>query len=131
MESLNSAFVLDTSSAVEVGTWDPQTTGLTNASLAGTYYVGTSEVLSQSSQPELDIITLTSAGGMQFTSDTTSTLNQTTGAVRSDTYSLNSNGTFSTGSSGGLVVGVAISGSKFVIVNNLLSTFPVLQIGQQ
>jgi hypothetical protein len=44
---------------------------------------------------------------------------------------LNSDGTFSTGSSGGTTVGIAISGSKLVIVNNPTLTFPTLQIGQR
>jgi hypothetical protein len=131
LNALNTAFVLGTDSAAELGSFEPQTLGLTNASMAGTYFAGTAEVVSQSAQAEVDIITLTSNGIMQITRDTASTLSQTAGAVGSDTYAINSAGTFSTGSSGGTVVGVAISGSKFVIVNNPTLTFPVLQIGQR
>jgi hypothetical protein len=97
----------------------------------GTHFGGTTEVLSQSAQAEVDIITLTSNGIMQITRDTASTLSQTAGAVGSDTYAINSDGTFRTGSSGGAVVGVAISGRKFAIVNNPTLMFPVLQIGQR
>jgi hypothetical protein len=131
LNSLNTAFVLGTDPAIELGTFEPQTTGLTNASLAGTYFVGTSEVVNQAAQAEVGILTLTSNGILTSTSDAASTLSQTTGVASADTYSLNSDGTFSTGSSGGTTVGVAISGSKFVIVNNPTLTFPTLQIGQR
>ncbi|HMD84582.1 MAG TPA: Ig domain-containing protein [Terriglobia bacterium] len=131
LNSLNTAFVLGTDSAIELGSFEPRTTGLTNASLAGTYFVGTSEVVNQAAQAEVGIVTLTSNGIVTSTSDTASTLSQTAGASSSDTYSLNPDGTFSTGSSGGTTVGMAISGSKFVIVNNPTLTFPTLLIGQQ
>jgi hypothetical protein len=131
LNALNTAFVLGTDSAIELGSFEPQATGLTNASLAGTYFVGTSEVVNQAAQAEVGIVTLTSNGIMTSTSDTASTLSQTAGAAGSDTYLLNSDGTFSTGSSGGTTVGMAISGSKFVIVSNATLTSPTLLIGQQ
>jgi hypothetical protein len=131
LNSLNSAFVLGTDPASELGAFEPQMAGLTNASLAGTYYVGTSEVVNQAAQAEVGIVTLTSNGIITSTNDTASTLSQTAGAANSDTYFLNADGTFSTGSSGGITVGIAISGSKFVIVNNSTLTFPTLLIGQQ
>jgi hypothetical protein len=131
LNSLNSAFVVGTDSAIELGSFEPQTTGLTSASLAGTYFVGTSEIVSQAAQAEVGILTLTSTGVVTGISDAASTLSQTADTASSDTYALNSDGTFSTGSSGGTTVGIAISGSKFVIVNNPTLTFPTLLIGQQ
>jgi len=131
LNSLNSAFVIGTDPTVELGSFEPRTTGLTNASLAGTYFVGTSEVVNQAVQAEVGILTLTSNGIMTITSDAASTLSQTVGAASSDTLTLNSDGTFSTGSSGGTAVGIAISGSKLVIVNNPTLTFPSLLIGQR
>jgi hypothetical protein len=131
MNSLNSAFVVGTDAAIELGSFEPQATGLTNASLAGTYFVGTSEIVSQAAQAEVGILTLTSTGVVTSISDAASTLSQTAGTASSDTYSLNSDGTFSTGSSGGTTVGIAISGNKLVIVNNPTLTFPTLLIGQQ
>jgi hypothetical protein len=131
MNSLDAAFLLGTDSNVELGSFEPQTTGLTSASLAGTYFVGTSEVVNQGAQAEVGVLTLTSSGIVTTTTDAASTLSQTTGAAGSDTYSLNSDGTFSLGSSGATTVGIAISGSKFVIVNNPTLTFPTLQIGQR
>ncbi len=131
LNSLNTAFVLGTDSAIELGSFEPQTAGLTNASLAGTYFVGISEVVNQAVQAEVGIVTLTSNGIVTSTSDTASTLSQTAGAAGSDIYFFNPDGTFSTGSSGGTTVGIAISGSKFVLVNNPTLTFPTLLIGQQ
>ena len=131
LNSLDAAFVLGTDSKVELGSFEPQTTGLTSASMAGTYFVGTSEVVNQGAQAEVGMLTLTSNGIVTTTTDAASTLSQTTGAAGSDTYSLNSDGTFSMGSSGATTVGIAISGSKFVIVNNPTLTFPTLQIGQR
>ncbi len=131
LDALNTAFVLGTSSAMELGSFEPQTTGLTNASLAGTYFVGTSEVVSQAAQAEVGIVSLTSNGLITSTSDTASNLSQSAGVAGSDTYSLKPDGTFSTGSSAGTTVGIAISGSKYVIVNNPTLTFPTLLIGQR
>ena len=131
LNSLNFAFVLGTDSAIELGSFEPQTTGLNSASWAGTYFVGTSEIVNQAVQAEVGILTLASNGTVTSTSDSTSTLSQSAGAASSDTYSLNSDGTFSAASSGGTTVGIAISGTKFVIVNNSTLTFPTLQIGQQ
>jgi len=131
MNAMNSAFVLGTDPAVELGAFEPQSTGLSNASLAGTYFVGTSEIVSQDAQAEVANLTLTPNGILTSTSDTASTLAQTAGTSGSDTLSLNSDGTISLGSSGGTTVGIALSGSKFVIVSTPTLTFPTLEIGQQ
>jgi hypothetical protein len=129
--SLNTAFVLGTDSAMELGSLEPQTTGLTNGSLAGTYFVGTSEVVNQAARTEVGTLTLTTNGILTSTTDATSTLSQATDAFSFDTLALNSNGTFSTGSSAGTVVGLAISSKKLVIVNAPASTYPTLLVGQQ
>jgi len=131
LDSLNAAFVLGTDSAVELGSFEPQTSGLNSASLVGTYFEGTSEVVNQAAQAEVGIVTLTGNGIVTSTSDTASTLSQSVAAAGSDIYFLNPDGTFSTGSSGGTTVGIAISAGKFVIVNDPTLTFPTLLIGQQ
>ena len=133
LNTLNTAFTIGTDSAGELGSIEPQTTGLTSASVAGTYVVGTSEVVSQSAETEVGIFTLsgTGAGTLTSTTDNASTIGQNADVAGSDTFSLNPNGTFSTGSSGGTPVGLAISGTKFVLVNNPTLTFPTLVIGQQ
>ena len=131
LNSLNTAYVVGTDSTVELGSFEPQTTGLTNSSVAGTYFMGTAEVVNQTEQAEVGIATLTSTGVVTTTTDVASTLTQSAATAGSDSYILHSDGTISTGSSGGTTVGVAISGTKFVIVNNSTLTFPTLQIGQR
>jgi hypothetical protein len=131
LNALNSAFVLGTDPTVELGAFEPVTASLANNSLAGTYYIGTSEIVSQQAQAEVGILTLTGNGILTTTTDIASTLTQTAGVSGSDTLSLNADGTFSTGSSGGTTVGIAISGNKFVIVSTPTLTYPTLQIGQR
>jgi hypothetical protein len=125
------AFQVSTDSLVELGTLEPESSGLSNASLAGTFYVGTSEVVNQAAPAEVSVVTISANGTVTSTSDVASTLAQSAGVVGSDTISLHSDGTFSTGSSGGTTVGIAISGNKFVLVNDPTLTFPNLLIGQR
>lgn len=129
--SQNSARVLGTGSTIELGAFEPQTPGLTTLSMAGTYFVGTSEVAAPGAQAEVGIITLNSLGTLQSTTDTTSALSQSTGNSGLDLLTLNANGTISLASSGATVVGMAISGAKFVLVDNPTLTFPTLLVGQQ
>ncbi|MGO8817001.1 MAG: putative Ig domain-containing protein [Terriglobia bacterium] len=131
LNALNSAFVLGPDPTVELGVFQPQTTGLTTSSLAGTYYLGTSEVVSQSSQAEVGTLTLTSNGILTSTTDSASILSQNADVAASDTLSVNPDGTLSTGSFGGVTLGLAISGTNFVIVSNPTLTFPTLLIGQR
>jgi hypothetical protein len=129
--ALNTAFVLGTDPTVELGTFEPATSGLANNTVAGTYFVGTSEIVSQSAQAEVGTLTLTGNGILTTVTDIASTLTQSAGVSGSDTLSVNSDGTFSTGSSAGAVVGIAISRTKLVIISTPTLTFPTLQIAQQ
>jgi hypothetical protein len=88
-------------------------------------------VVSQAAQAELGLLTLTGNGIVTTTTDTASTSTQSAGVAGSDTITLHADGTFSTGSSGGTTVGIAIAGNKLVIVSNPTLTFPTLQIGQR
>jgi hypothetical protein len=88
-------------------------------------------VVSQYASAEVGIVTLASNGVVTSTSDTASTLSQSVGAAGFDTYTFNPDGTLSAASSGATIVGIAISGSKFVIISNPTLTFPTLQIGQR
>ena len=131
LDAFNSALVLGTDTAIELGAFEPQAAGLTNTSLAGSYYFGTSEVVSQDAQTEVGILTLTTNGIVTSTTDTASTTTQTAGVEGSDTLSVNADGSFSLGSSGAATVGVAISGTKFVRISTPSLTYPTLQIAQQ
>ena len=79
----------------------------------------------------MGIVTLSGAGVLTSTTDVASTLTQTANVAGSDTFDLHGDNTFSTGSSSGTTVGIAISGTKFVIVGTPTVTFPTLQIAQQ
>jgi hypothetical protein len=131
LNDLNTAFVLGTDPAVEVGAFEPVSAGLTSNSLAGTYFLGTSEIVNQQAQAEVGIVNLTGGGILTSTTDIASTLTQSVGVSGTDTIALNADSTFSTGSSGGVTVGIAITAKKFVIVSTPTLTFPTLQIGQQ
>jgi len=131
MYALNSAFVVGTDASASLGSFEPQTTGLTDASVAGTYFLGTSEVVSHAAKAEVGILNWASDGTVTTTTDTTSELSQSVGVAGSDTITLNSNGTLTTASSGGTTVGLAVSNNKFVIVNNPTLTFPTLQVGER
>ncbi len=131
LNSLNTASVLGTDPTVEVGNLEPVATNPTTASIAGTYYVGTSEIVSQQAQAEVGIVTVASNGVVTSTTDVASTLTQSAGVSGSDTLVLNADGTFSTGSSAGAIVGISLNPSKFVIIGSPTLTFPTLQIGQR
>jgi hypothetical protein len=131
LDAATSGLLLGADAAMEVGAFESQTAGLTNSSLAGTYFVGTSEVVNQGAQAQVGILTLASDGTLTSTIDLASTSTQTAGSAGSDTYSLNSNGTFSLGSSGSTILGAAISGSKLVLVSDPTLTYPTLTVGQR
>jgi len=131
LNALNSAFVVGTDPMVESGSFEPATAGLGNNTIAGTYFFGTSEIVSQQAQAEVGILNLTGSGIFTTTTDIASTLTQTAAVAGSDTLLLNGDGTFSTGSSSGTTVGIAISTNKFVITSTPTLTYPTLQIGQR
>jgi hypothetical protein len=131
LNALSTAFWVGTDPAIELGTLVPQTPNITAGLLSGTYFAGTSEVSSQTAETEVGIVTLASNGTLTLTTDATSTLSQSIGAAGSDTFSLNPDGSFSRGSSGATTVGIAISGSEFVLIDNPTLTFPTLLVGQR
>lgn len=131
LNSVNTASFLGTDPTVEVGNLAPVTANPTAASIAGTYYVGTSEIVNQQAQAEVGIVAVASNGVITSTTDVASTLVQSAGVSGSDTLVLNADGTFSTGSSAGATVGISFNPAMFVIVGNPTLTFPTLQIGQR
>ncbi len=131
LNNINSAYLVSTDPTVQSGAFEPVTAGLTASSVAGTYFLGTAEIVSQQAQAEVGIVTLASNGVLTSTTDLASTLTQSAGVADSDTISLNPNNTFTAGSSGSAIVGIAINPNKFVIVGTPTVTFPTLQIGQR
>jgi hypothetical protein len=131
LNSLNTGASLGTDATVQFGAFQPGTPNLTLGAMSGTYYTGTTEIVNQQAQAEVGILTLGANGVLTSTTDIASTLTQTAGAANSDTVILNPNESFSTGSSAGTVVGIAISSTLFVIEGNPTLTFPTLQISQR
>jgi hypothetical protein len=123
----NTAFFLDMSTGVDFGEFTSQVVpsgGFTNASLDGTFFAGDLEVISQSQKVAIGSISLNGAGSVTGTSDSTSTIDQSPAAAVSDTYSINSDGTFTIGSEAPTIVGIAISTSKFILINHVTSAYP-------
>ena len=131
LNDINTAYVVGSDPTVESGAFEPVTAGLTNSSVAGTYFLGTSEIVNQQAQAEVGILTLANNGVFTSTTDIASTLTQSAGVSGSDSILLNADNTFRTGSSGSTIVGIAIKANKFVIVGTPTLTFPTLQIVQR
>jgi hypothetical protein len=97
---------------------------------AGTYYIGTQEVVSQSVDETLTgEATITSSGSLTGTGDSTSVSAVENGGLPiSATLTVNADGTFSTSNNPGVVIGVIISGSQLIQVDGQGSTFPTILI---
>jgi hypothetical protein len=132
LTSANTAIVLDRSNRVDFGQFEPQAAGpFTNASLSGTFFLGDAEVVNQSQTVAVGSVKLDGAGNLSGTSDSTSTTAQDYAAAITDTYSVNSDGTFSIGSSGATIVGIVISGNRFVMINHVTSPVASVVVANQ
>jgi hypothetical protein len=112
---------------VLVGQLVPQSaTSLT----AGTYYIGTQEVDNQSVDETLTgEATITSSGSLKGTGDSTAVgAVQIGGEPLSATLTVNADGTFSTSSNPGVVIGVIISGSQLIQVDGPSSSYPTVLV---
>jgi hypothetical protein len=102
---------------------------LSNSSLAGTFFGGTTEVINQATESEGTIVTLNGApGAATITSDNSSTSSLAADQSSTDTISVNSDGTFTTASDPGQVVGVVIDSNYFLIVSNAGSSYPTVSL---
>jgi len=99
---------------------------LGNSSLNGTFFGGTTAVVSQGSSVEGDIAIINNSGDVSDTSDTTSTTNQQFDQSNTPIISIASNGTFTTNSSGSQVVGVVINSDYFLLANDITSPYPTV-----
>jgi hypothetical protein len=97
---------------------------------AGTYYVGTQEVVSQSVDETLTgEATITSSGSVIGTGDSTSlSAVQQGGQTVNSTLTVNPDGTFSTSSHPGIITGVVISGSQLIQVDGQASSYPTILV---
>ncbi len=134
LTSANSGFIMDAAPGVDTGSVEPQSAGpFSNSSLQGTYAGGIDEAVLQTVQSEVDLISPSVSGSMSGTNDMISATAQDADAsVQNSPYTINPDGTITTGSQNGVVTGVMISASKFVIFSpstqaTLLPTLLVMQ----
>jgi hypothetical protein len=99
---------------------------LGDGSLNGTFFGGTTGVVSQDSSVEGDIAALNGSGSASVTYDTSSTTNLQTDQSSTPTVSVAGNGTFTTNSSGTQVVGVVINPDYFLLADNTSSPYPTI-----
>ena len=131
----NAGFMVDTAAGVDTGSLALQTDSpFTNASLSGTFNTGLAEVVSQDiGSISVGNLTLNGSGHVSGTIDLTSTSNQISDNPITDTYAVNSNGTFSFGSTGATIVGLVISNSHFEMFepSSTTTSFPILWLGSK
>jgi hypothetical protein len=99
---------------------------LSNSSLNGSFFAGTTAIVSQASSAEGDVATLNGSGGMSVTYDTTSTASQQIDQSSSPTVSIAAIGTFTTNSSGSQVVGAVINSDYFLLADDITSAYPTI-----
>jgi hypothetical protein len=132
LTATNTAFMLNMGSSVEDGQVEPQTGGpFTTASIAGTFYVGGLEVVNQAQHAGLGVVTVYSSGGTSTTGVSTSTTGQSADRTDTGTITVNSDGTFSSSSEPGVIIGIIISSTKAVDIDNDTSTYATIQVVKQ
>ena len=135
----NAAFMLSPSSTVQAGQMVPQVvpSGGFSSSMSSTYYFGDGEIVSygvaQIEQIGVNILTLTSGGGFSILADYTQAVtgNQVPDVLDGPgTLSINADGTFS-GSPGGTIIGIMISTTDFVLIDNDIHPYPIIEVAKQ
>jgi len=126
----NTGLLIDAALGVDVGSFEPQAVGpFSSSSLSGTFFAGLAEVVSQSIETDsVGLITLDGAGHVTGISDYMSTSIQTPGFTFADTYTVYPDGTFSAASLGAPIVGIVINSNKFVRIDDVTSTYPILRV---
>jgi hypothetical protein len=127
--------MVDTAPGIDRGMLYPQTgSSFTDASLSGTFTTGLAEVISQDiGDLSVGTITLDGSGHISGTRDLMSTSTQSLDHNFTDTYAVNSNGTFSLGSTGAAIVGLIISSSQFGMFDSssITTSIPTILIGSK
>jgi hypothetical protein len=132
LTAANTGFMLGTNPGVATGKLEPQVAGpLSNASVSGTFFLGPDALVSQSMETEVGSVTLDGLGNLNGTDDDTSTSGQDPERPFIDTYTVNSDGTFSVGSSSTATVGIVISNRKFALIDHESSAYPSIVVIQK
>jgi hypothetical protein len=129
----NTGYLVDTYVGVDTGVLQPQSSGpFSAASASGTFAAGVPEVVSQNiGSLSVGLITLDGAGHVGGIADYTSGFSQESDQTITDTYAVNSNGTFTAGSSGSSVVGIILNPSQFVQIQQVTEPYPILVVGSK
>ena len=133
----NTAFMLSPSPTVQVGQMVPQVvpTGGFSSSMSGTYYFADGEIVSYGvagvEQIGVNVLTLTN-GSFSIVADYTQAIsgNQQPDSVNAGTLNVHSDGTFSGGSSS-TIIGIMISATDFVLVDNDTHAYPIIEVAKQ
>jgi len=121
----NTGWMLGTGSSTSFGRLEPQSaTTITS----GNYFFGTQMTGHLLVETDTGTVTLASAGATGTGDNTSTTSPLQADQPVSETFTVNSDGTFSTSSHPGVVSGVIVSNSKIVIVNNQNSAYPTILV---
>jgi hypothetical protein len=129
LTSADTAVLLGTDAAVMLGRVEPQpVTSITS----GTYYLGTSEVNSQSvNEVQVGEVTVSNNVVTGTSDNTSTTATQQSNQPISTTLSPNTDGSFSDSDHPGQVTGIVVSDGEIVIIDGLSSTYPTLVVVKQ
>jgi len=123
LTAANTAFMLDTSVDVEIGQVLAQTvpgSGFTTASMAGTFFGGTTEIVNQNAEAEGEMATVSGSGSPNVSEikDTASTAYQQADQVGTVALTVASTGTIAPSAYPTYVIGIAIDTTHFLVVNS-------------
>ena len=102
----------------------PGSGSFTNATLQGTYFGGSAEVVNQAALAELDIEGLNGAGGVLIATDGSSTGNQTAAQLSAQTIAIAPRGAFASTDLPTQAIGIAVSPNFFVGTSNTTAAYP-------
>jgi hypothetical protein len=77
------------------------------------------------------VVTVNSSGDTSITGDSTKTTGQSADQTTTSTITVNSDGTFSASSEPGVIIGIIISSTKAVDIDNDTSTYATIQVVKQ
>ena len=127
LSSANNGFIVDTDSGAGAGQIEAQTGGpFSVASVSGTLFQGTFEVVNQAEETSVGVVTLNGSGGVADTGDATSTTFQQADQTGTGTITVNSDGTVISSDHPSLITGIIVSSTQMVIVDNQGSTYPTV-----
>jgi hypothetical protein len=125
----NKGYFMSLDSDVLIGQVEPQTGApFSVASASGNYYMGTLEVVNQNADAGVGAAALDGSGSVTTTNDFTSISSQETGNTDTSTITVNSDGTIINSNHPTVITGIVISSTKVVIMDNVNSTYPTVQV---